>query len=151
MAPKEVDRKLDEIVEFSGVEDYIDTPVKRYSSGMRVRLGFAVAAHLDPDVLLIDEVLAVGDVEFQDKCIGKINEFSSQGRTVFFVSHNMASIQRLCNRCLLMKNGKIILDGKPEKVVQSYIEEQLGTAEELSILQIENRHFSIKQFRFIKE
>ena len=97
---KDVDFKFDSIVHFSGVEKHIDTPVKRYSSGMKVRLAFAVAAHLEPEILLIDEVLAVGDADFQNKCLGKMDEISSQGRTIIFVSHNMDAVQRLCSRVI---------------------------------------------------
>ncbi len=112
MTKKEISSKLDEIIEFSGTERYIDTPVKRYSSGMRVRLAFAVAAHLDPDILIVDEVLAVGDAEFQKKAIGKMKDVSQgEGRTVLFVSHNMASIKTLCNRCIVLKNGEVAFDG----------------------------------------
>ncbi|MEM7086987.1 MAG: ABC transporter ATP-binding protein [Bacteroidota bacterium] len=111
MTKAEIASKIDEIIEFSGCELYIDTPTKRYSSGMTVRLAFAVAAHLEPDILVIDEVLAVGDAEFQKRAIGKMQEISSgQGRTVLFVSHNMASVQKLCNRILLIEHGKVILD-----------------------------------------
>jgi lipopolysaccharide transport system ATP-binding protein len=111
MTKKEIASKIDEIIDFSGCEMYIDTPTKRYSSGMTVRLAFAVAAHLEPDILVIDEVLAVGDAEFQKKAIGKMQEISSGGgRTVLFVSHNMASVQKLCNRILLIEQGQVILD-----------------------------------------
>lgn len=112
MTKKEIDRKLDEIVDFSGVEKYIDTPVKFYSSGMKVRLGFSVAAHLEPELLLIDEVLAVGDAQFQKKCLGKMDDISqTKGRTLLFVSHNMAAIQSICHRVLVLKNGKIVWNG----------------------------------------
>ena len=114
MRKKEIDRKLDEIVDFSGVEKFLDTPVKRYSSGMLVRLGFAVAAHLDPEILMIDEVLAVGDAEFQRKCLGKMDEVARGGRTVLFVSHNMESIAGLCERTIHIDGGKA---GLPENEV----------------------------------
>lgn len=118
----EINGKIDEIIEFSGCERYIDTPVKRYSSGMFVRLAFAVAAHLEPDVLIVDEVLAVGDAEFQKKAIGKMQSISNQGgRTVLFVSHNMTSIKALCNRAVLLENGKIIKDGSPTEVINHYL------------------------------
>ncbi len=108
MTKAEISRKFDEIVDFSGVERYIDTPAKRYSSGMTVRLGFAIAAHLDPEILVVDEVLAVGDAEFQKKAIGKMQDVSKgEGRTVLFVSHNMASMRTLCNRGILLSNGTI--------------------------------------------
>lgn len=121
MTRKEIDRKFDEIVDFSGVEKYIDTPVKRYSSGMRVRLGFAVAAHLEPEILLIDEVLAVGDAEFQKKCLGKMGDVAKEGRTVLFVSHNMGAIQNLCQRAFLLENGGISMEGEVEGVVRHYL------------------------------
>ena len=121
MTKKEVDSKYDEIVDFSGVKKFIDTPVKRYSSGMKVRLGFAVAAHLDPEILVVDEVLAVGDDEFQNKCLGKLKEVSSSGRTVLFVSHNMNSISKLCTRCILLEKGQNIFDGSPEQVIEKYL------------------------------
>jgi lipopolysaccharide transport system ATP-binding protein len=120
MTKKEIDFKLDEIIEFSGVEKFIDTPVKKYSSGMRVRLAFSVAAHLDPEILLIDEVLAVGDAEFQKKCLGKMDNISKQGRTILFVSHNLISIQMLCKRCILIKKGRMELQDSTERVIDKY-------------------------------
>ncbi len=113
---------FDEIVEFSGIERFIDTPVKRYSSGMKVRLAFAVAAHLQPEVLIIDEVLAVGDAAFQKKCLGKMHDVASGGRTVLFVSHNMAAVRSLCSRCLLIDNGSVLTDGPADAVVQRYLD-----------------------------
>ena len=122
MTKAEVSRKLDEIIDFSGCERYIDTPVKRYSSGMTVRLGFAVAAHLDPEILVVDEVLAVGDAEFQKKAIGKMQDVSKgEGRTVLFVSHNMASIKALCNLCLLLENGTVKNFGLTDAIIDEYI------------------------------
>ncbi len=122
MTKKEIDRKIDEIVDFSGCERYIDTPVKRYSSGMTVRLGFAVAAHLDPEILVVDEVLAVGDAEFQKKAIGKMQDVSQgEGRTVLFVSHNMASIKALCRRGVLLENGSVRFDGLISDTVELYL------------------------------
>ncbi len=122
MTKQEIKAKLDEIVDFSGCERYLDTPVKRYSSGMTVRLGFAVAAHLDPEILVVDEVLAVGDAEFQKKAIGKMQDVSrGEGRTVLFVSHNMASIRSLCNNGVLLKDGMVEMIGKIDEVVDSYI------------------------------
>jgi lipopolysaccharide transport system ATP-binding protein len=120
MTKAEIKSKLDEIVDFSGVAKYLDTPVKRYSSGMMVRLGFAVAAHLDPEILIVDEVLAVGDQEFQDKCIGKMKDVSSSGRTVLFVSHNMASIKSLCTRAILLKQGTVEKDDSVTSVLSHY-------------------------------
>ena len=122
MTKAEISKKLDEIVDFSGCERYIDTPVKRYSSGMMVRLGFAVAAHLDPEILVVDEVLAVGDAEFQKKAIGKMQDVSKgEGRTVLFVSHNMASIRTLCHNGVLLNNGHIQTTGPINEVVEKYL------------------------------
>lgn len=120
---REVARKFDEIVAFAEVERFIDTPVKRYSSGMYVRLAFAVAAHLEPEILIVDEVLAVGDAIFQEKCLGAMQEAASSGRTILFVSHNMASIQHLCSRAMLLKGGQIAGDGSPREVVSLYFSE----------------------------
>jgi lipopolysaccharide transport system ATP-binding protein len=120
MTKDEVDRKFDEIVDFSGVEKFIDTPVKRYSSGMRVRLAFSVAAHLDPEILLVDEVLAVGDAAFQKKCLGKMGDVASEGRTVLFVSHNMSTVQVLCTRAVLLEEGRIAAKGQTFDVVEKY-------------------------------
>jgi lipopolysaccharide transport system ATP-binding protein len=119
----EIDRRLDEIIAFSGNEQFIDTPVKRYSSGMYVRLGFAVAAHLDPDILLVDEVLAVGDAQFQQKCLNKMQDVSKAGRTVLFVSHSMPSVTRLCPRAILLDGGKVLADGSAHHVVNTYMTE----------------------------
>ena len=122
MTKSEITKKLDEIVDFSGCERYIDTPVKRYSSGMMVRLGFAVAAHLDPEILVVDEVLAVGDAEFQKKAIGKMQDVSrGEGRTVLFVSHNMASMKALCRRGILLENGAIRFDGSMGDTIELYL------------------------------
>src|SRR5215472_5807850 len=118
MSRTEIRRKFDEIVAFAEVEKFLDTPVKRYSSGMYVRLAFAVAAHLEPEILIVDEVLAVGDAEFQNKCIGKMNSVATaEGRTVIFVSHNMAVVEHLCQRVILLKNGVITCDNLPEKAI----------------------------------
>ena len=121
MRKVEVDRSLDEIIDFSGIEKFIDTPTKRYSSGMSVRLAFAVMAHLEPEIMIVDEVLAVGDAEFQRKCLNKMASVGSHGRTVLFVSHNMAAITRLCDRGLLMRNGQIVLDGAAADVVHHHV------------------------------
>ena len=122
MTKAEIKKKLDEIIAFSGCERYIDTPVKRYSSGMTVRLGFAVAAHLEPEILVVDEVLAVGDAEFQKKAIGKMQDLSTgEGRTVLFVSHNMVSIQQLCTRCILLENGNTVFEGEVYKAITKYL------------------------------
>lgn len=121
MRKTEIRRKFDEIVSFSGVENFIDTPVKHYSSGMKVRLAFSVAAHLEPEILIIDEVLAVGDAEFQRRCLGKMDEVSKKaGRTVLFVSHNMSAVQNLCGSGILLDDGRILLDDKIESVVRQY-------------------------------
>lgn len=130
MKKAEIDRKFDEIVDFSGVEQYIDTPVKRYSSGMKVRLGFAVAAHLEPDILLVDEVLAVGDVAFQKKCIGKMESVADEGRTVVFVSHQMSMIQALCKRGIVMNKGGVIFDGTVDDAVAEYLQQMEQGAED---------------------
>ena len=123
MSRAEIKSKLDEIIAFSGCEKYIDTPVKRYSSGMTVRLGFAVAAHLEPEILVVDEVLAVGDAEFQKKAIGKMQDLSAgEGRTVLFVSHNMLSVQNLCGRGMVLENGKTAFLGAIEEAVENYLE-----------------------------
>lgn len=129
MRKKEIDRKLDAIVDFAGVARYLDTPVKRYSSGMHVRLGFAVAAHLEPDILIVDEVLAVGDAEFQKKCLGKMQEVSrNEGRTVLFVSHNMEALARICQTAICLQNGSISDYGECTQVVEKYISTELKLA-----------------------
>jgi homopolymeric O-antigen transport system ATP-binding protein len=121
MSRREIDRKFDQIVEFSGVERHIDTPVKWYSSGMYVRLGFAVAAHLEPEILIVDEVLAVGDADFQKKCLGRMAEVTREGRTVLFVSHNLQMVRRLCRRGILLDHGKLLADSDVESVVRGYL------------------------------
>jgi homopolymeric O-antigen transport system ATP-binding protein len=120
MSRAEIVRKFDEIVDFSGVEAFLDTPVKRYSSGMYVRLAFAVAAHLEPEILIVDEVLAVGDAAFQKKCLGKMGSFAKSGRTVLFVSHNMEAVRTLCQRCIWIKDGHVHKDGAADDIVESY-------------------------------
>ncbi|HEY6502329.1 MAG TPA: ABC transporter ATP-binding protein [Chitinophagaceae bacterium] len=127
----EINKQFDAIVDFSGVETFLDTPLKNYSSGMQLRLAFAVAAHLEPEVLLIDEVLAVGDWEFQQKCIGKMEEVSkSHGRTILFVSHNLDTIRRFCSKTILLENGKIISQGNSDKVINEYLSDHLQTKAE---------------------
>ena len=121
MRKREIDKKLEEIIAFSGVEKFIETPVKRYSSGMRVRLAFSVAAHLEPEILLIDEVLAVGDAEFQKKCLGKMGEVTEQGRTVLFVSHQMAAVEQLCDRVIWLNDGSIVSSGPSRDIVTRYL------------------------------
>jgi lipopolysaccharide transport system ATP-binding protein len=121
MSRTEITRKFDEIVDFAGVERFLDTPIKRYSSGMKVRLAFAVAAHLEPEILIIDEVLAVGDQEFQAKCLGKMNDVATSGRTVLFVSHNMAAVESLCSRVALLQDGQMIADGETHAIIADYL------------------------------
>jgi lipopolysaccharide transport system ATP-binding protein len=130
MRRTEITRKFDEIVDFAGIGQFLDTPVKRYSSGMQVRLGFAVAAHLEPEILFIDEVLAVGDAEFQKRCLGKISEIGRSGRTILFVSHSMPSVLRLCDRALLLDRGRAVTQGPTPQVVRAYLESDLGTTSE---------------------
>jgi lipopolysaccharide transport system ATP-binding protein len=120
MGRQEINRKFDEIVAFAGVEKFLDTPVKRYSSGMYTRLAFSVAAHLETDILIIDEVLAVGDAAFQRKCLGKMEDVSQQGRTLLFVSHNMAAVETLCNRAVLLSGGKVVDIGDTRRIVEAY-------------------------------
>ena len=127
MKRREIQHRFSEIVEFSGVEQFIDTPVKRYSSGMSVRLAFAVAAHLEPEVLLVDEVLAVGDAEFQRRCLGRMEDLSQSGRTVIFVSHQMQAVAQLCDRAILLEKGSVVLDGASGDVVAHYLQTVGGT------------------------
>jgi len=127
MTRAEIDQKFDEIVDFSGVEKFIDTPVKFYSSGMGLRLGFAVAAHLEPEILVVDEVLAVGDAEFQKKCIGKMSDVAGQGRTVLFVSHNMGAVTSLCDRAIWLDQGQVVSEGSSSDVVRQYLMSQGDT------------------------
>lgn len=127
MTRAEINRKFDEIVDFSEIEQFLDTPIKHYSSGMQMRLAFAVAAHLEPEILIIDEVLAVGDAAFQKKCLSKMEDVGKEGRTVLFVSHNMPAVTRLCKRCVLLNEGSVIADGPAHKVVSTYLTEGAGT------------------------
>ena len=128
MSRREIDRKFNDIVEFSDVGKFIDTPVKRYSSGMGLRLAFSVAAHLEPEILMVDEVLAVGDIRFQKKCLGKMGEVARQGRTILYVAHNMPAISRLCERAILMNSGRIVQDGPAHEVIATYLNSGLGTS-----------------------
>lgn len=122
LTKKEIENRIDDIIEFSGIEKFIETPVKRYSSGMKVRLAFAVAAHLDPEILIIDEVLAVGDAEFQKKCLGKMQDVAGkEGRTVLFVSHDMAAVKNLCSRAILLQGGNLVKSGSPQEVIDFYL------------------------------
>jgi lipopolysaccharide transport system ATP-binding protein len=126
MSKKEVDSKLDAIIQFSGVERHINTPIKRYSSGMRLRLGFAVAAHLDAEILVVDEVLAVGDAAFQKKCLATIGNLRARARTVLFVSHNLAAVENLCHRCIWIDGGQVRMDGEARQVIKKYMEMMAG-------------------------
>jgi lipopolysaccharide transport system ATP-binding protein len=126
MRREEIAKKFDEIVDFAEIEEFLDTPVKRYSSGMYVRLAFAVAAHLDPEILVVDEVLAVGDSQFQKKCLGKMDEVSKAGRTVLFVSHQLGMLSQLCRTCILLEKGKILLQDKTESVIEAYLNSESG-------------------------
>lgn len=128
MKKKEIDRKFDEIVEFAGIAKFIDTPVKRYSSGMYVRLAFAVGAYLEPEILIVDEVLAVGDSQFQKKCLNKMKDIGAHGRTVMFVSHNIQAVTRLCDRVILLEEGRILHDGPAHEVVKTYLNSGFGTS-----------------------
>jgi lipopolysaccharide transport system ATP-binding protein len=119
----DIDRRFEEIVEFSGTQQFIDTPVKRYSSGMYVRLAFSVAAHLDPEILIVDEVLSVGDGAFQKKCLGKMDEVRRDGRTVILVSHDLPVVASLCQRALLLRKGKVVGDGRPQQIIEQYMSE----------------------------
>lgn len=130
MPRAEITRKFDEIVDFAGIDQFLDTPVKRYSSGMQVRLGFAVAAHLDPEILFIDEVLAVGDADFQKKCLGKMSELGEGGRTILFVSHSMPAVLRLCEQAILLDHGRVVTAGQTHVVVRAYLESGTGRSSE---------------------
>lgn len=130
MSRSEIRGKVDEIVAFAGIERFLDTPVKRYSSGMYLRLAFSVAAHLEPDILLVDEVLAVGDADFQKKCLGRMEQIGESGRTVLFVSHSMSSVLRLCDRVILLDAGGVVADGSAQHVIRAYLDSGLGSAAE---------------------
>ena len=145
----EIDAKLDEIIDFSGVEKFIDTPVKRYSSGMTVRLAFAVAAHLDPEILIIDEVLAVGDADFQSKCLGKMKDVASQGRTVIFVSHQLPLVTRLCTRVLLMKQGSVVNSGPPQDMVALYLAHRKSAGDSIGTTHGEASPIDISQVQIL--
>ena len=132
----EIRRKFDEIVDFAEIEKFLDTPVKRYSSGMYVRLAFAVAAHLEPEILIVDEVLAVGDAQFQKKCLGKLQEVGNEGRTVLFVSHNMQAIKQLCSRAILLRSGVMLLDDEPSKVIDVCFQDGVQIADEETLEKI---------------
>jgi len=150
MTKREIDKKFDEIVDFSGNKKFIDTPVKRYSSGMRVRLAFSVAAFLEPEVLLIDEVLAVGDIEFQKKCTGKMGEIACEGRTVLFVSHNMAAVSDLTERCIFLHDGKIVGQGKTRDIVPLYLEYFVGNKTDRGLHKFEKSLDKLSSFNWVK-
>jgi lipopolysaccharide transport system ATP-binding protein len=139
MRKREIEGKFDEIVKFAEIDKFIDTPVKRYSSGMYVRLAFAVAAHLDPEILVIDEVLAVGDAGFQKKCLGKMGEISQEGRTVLFVSHNMAAVQNLCMKGIVLESGKIIYNGPMESAISSYLQSNFLQTQSINLYDRKDR------------
>ena len=149
MTKAEISRKLDEIVDFSGCERYIDTPVKRYSSGMTVRLGFAIAAHLEPEILVVDEVLAVGDAEFQKKAIGKMGEVASGGRTVLFVSHNMAAVRNLCKSGIVLKDGQFNFRGTADEAVDQYLKAYADDFEGISLEKIPRTDKTNGLLRFV--
>ncbi|GAB4550950.1 MAG: hypothetical protein Tsb0014_45360 [Pleurocapsa sp.] len=155
MDKAEIKRKFDEIVDFAEVEKFLDTPVKRYSSGMYVRLAFAVAAHLEPEILIVDEVLAVGDIQFQKKCLGKMQDVSQEGRTVIFVSHNMTAIESLCNRGIFLRSGEIHYDGTPDEAIKKYLELAYDTAQKSQLDKRTDREGSGKirasSFKFLNE
>ena len=151
MTRKEIKKKFDEIVDFAGIERYVDTPVKRYSSGMYVRLAFAVAAHLEPEILIVDEVLAVGDAEFQKKCLGKMKDVSvNEGRTVLFVSHNMAAVKSLCNSCLWVQSGEYKLMGKPDYIIKEYLVNNIEENNRREIDCSNDRRYENNSIKFIK-
>ena len=144
MSKADIIKKFDEIVAFAEVEKFLDTPVKRYSSGMYVRLAFAVAAHLEPEILIVDEVLAVGDIRFQKKCLGKMEDVSRQGRTVLFVSHNMSTVSHLCSRAILLESGTVYVDSNVEEVINVYLEKSYIISQELPLVQRKDRSGSGK-------
>jgi lipopolysaccharide transport system ATP-binding protein len=151
MRKSEIDRKFDEIVEFSGVEKFLETPVKRYSSGMRVRLAFAVAAHLDPEILIVDEVLSVGDADFRKKCLGKMNDFTQGGRTVFFVSHNMPAVRQLCTSCIWLEKGKVLDQGNPENIIAKYLQTAYASSStaEVNLAEDRTKQFQVRSVRIL--
>lgn len=151
MTKAEIDSKFDDIVKFAEMEKFIDTPVKRYSSGMYVKLAFAVAAHLDSEIMVMDEVLAVGDMKFQDKCLGKMSDVSNQeGRTVLYVSHNMSTIKRLCNRCIVLDHGKLIYDGDVQEAINIYLQNGCVQKEKYkSFDNVKHKDYYLRQIQMI--
>ena len=152
MTKSEISKKFDQIVDFAGLKDFIDTPVKRYSSGMYVRLAFSVASHLDSEILIMDEVLAVGDATFQEKCINKMSSLSTDtGRTILYVSHNMNTIKKLCNRCIVLDHGKIVFDGDAEKAISLYVEKNFNNSADIDLLEAERSDLLVSdKLRFNK-
>lgn len=150
MRRREIEKKFDAIVDYSGVEKFLDTPVKRYSSGMRVRLAFAVAAFLEPEILIVDEVLAVGDIEFQKKCLGTMSNVAASGRTVLFVSHNMAAVSALCSRAIVLSGGEVIFDGDTESGVSQYNSIADGGGEDV-VLPLAISGYTVEQFALLRE
>lgn len=148
MTRKEIDEKFDEIIEFANVQDFIDTPVKRYSSGMHVRLAFSVAAHLEPEILVVDEVLAVGDADFQNRCLSKMKDISNRGKTVIFVSHIMTSVKALCNRCYLLEDGVITSEGETLDIIEMYLKRGQRN-DDSSILDPSKFEYDTGEARFI--
>ncbi|MFA5359787.1 MAG: ABC transporter ATP-binding protein [Patescibacteria group bacterium] len=152
MTKKEIAKKFDKIVEFAGIEKFLDTPVKYYSSGMYVRLAFSVAAHMEPDILLIDEVLAVGDAEFQKKCLGKMEEITkSEGKTILFVSHNINAVQKLCNRCILLRSGEIIKSGPTKEVTDYYLNKEISLSSAIEYTPNINAEAQITQISILNK
>ncbi|MBS1558110.1 MAG: ABC transporter ATP-binding protein [Bacteroidetes bacterium] len=150
MKRKEIENKFDEIVDFSGTEKFLDTPLKHYSSGMQLRLAFAVAAFLEPEILIIDEVLAVGDAEFQKKCLGKMEDVSKSGRTILFVSHNMAAVQSLCTKSILLKNGKLQFINSSDEVIQAYFNQIEGNLKKHNGVLVFNQNIKAKPIKKIE-
>lgn len=149
MTKTEIRSRIDEIIEFSGVAKYIDTPIKRYSSGMMVRLGFAVAAHLEPEILVVDEVLAVGDADFQKKCIAKMRDVSLEGRTIIFVSHNMSSVRNLCTRGVVLEKGQLVFDGSVDESISYYIgESNVATSDVQTVIPENKRLYNTGEAKF---
>jgi lipopolysaccharide transport system ATP-binding protein len=151
MSKAEIDRKFDEIVAFSEVEKFLDTPVKRYSSGMRVRLAFAVAAHLEPEILIVDEVLSVGDVSFQRKCLGKMGEITSAGRTVIYVSHNLGSVQSFCQRAIWLQSGRVRGEGPTDRIIANYLDAVDWSQPEKSLIISHDGRFEVTGLRTTRD
>ena len=150
MKRREIDAKMDDIVKFSEIEKFLDTPVKRYSSGMYVRLAFAVAAHMDTEILLVDEVLAVGDAQFQNQCLGKMGEVSKrEGKTVLFVSHNMAAIKQLCPSCIYLADGRLIENSQISTVIERYLSLNSSGCSKYTPKNNENKDFQLTKIRII--